>query len=653
MSELLLGRYELLELIGEGAMGAVYRAHDTTLDRVVALKVMNASLGASPELVARFEREARSLAGLQHPNIVTIYDFLKPSGNLCLVMELVAGEPLDKAIKMGLALTVQQKLAFMAQACRALQYAHEKGIIHRDLKPSNILMLPDCSPKIIDFGIAKLMDSKLTRTNTRIGTIAYSSPEQLNGDRVDHRTDIFAAGVVLYEFLAGICPFEGAHTTATMKKILIDPTPILPENIVGVPLQIRAVLERALAKDPDQRFQTAAELAQAIERTGQSVPIGGPSGGQLQKMATDRGSSPQVPAMTPSISTAEPSVSEPPGYRLFNSNAVLGGTILGGPIAAASLMAINYWRMGQKRNTLVTAISGLLVTGLVAWVDFLIPKGIAFPVAFGLAFAAKRTAEALQGQAVKDHADREGRLGSGWAAAGIGLAGAAMSILVIVGWFAYTSYAEDGPSIQFGSKDKIYYSGSASKENAQSLGDELKTIGYLSDKGVAVFLAKDQSGTTVSFVVRDGFWDEPGAMSNFEEIGRDIAPSVGGYPIHIRLLNSQKQVEKESVIGRVVVGTKDLIYYYGTATEADGQALGKALQAEGFFTDQGLSEFVSKDNPTTTISFVVKDGYWDDSAHVAGFEDLVRKTANSIGGLPIQLRLVNSTLEVKKEVTVN
>jgi serine/threonine protein kinase/TPR repeat protein len=260
-----LGRYELLGLIGQGGMGTVYKAQDTRLGRTVALKVMNPGLGAVSDAAARFEREGRSLAALQHPNIVILFDFEELDGNLCLVMELAEGTPLDQVIDRHMPLTIAQKLSLMAQVCRALEYAHGKGVIHRDLKPSNILMLPDASPKIVDFGIAKLMDQTITNASRMMGTIGYMSPEQINGQTVTNRSDIFAAGVVLYELLAGIAPFSGANTTDTMRRILLDPAPSLPAEIPGVPQRVHAILERALDKEPHRRYGTAGDMAIELE----------------------------------------------------------------------------------------------------------------------------------------------------------------------------------------------------------------------------------------------------------------------------------------------------------------------------------------------------------------------------------------------------
>jgi|GEM_PF-2436680 len=260
-----LGRYQILSLLGEGGMGSVYEAIDTHLKRAVALKMMRDDRIADPQAVLRFQREAESLARLRHNNIVTIYDYLEADGRFCLVMELVEGESLQRAIAAGRPMTPVQKLRLLSAVCSALHDAHGKGVVHRDLKPSNILVRPDGSPMIVDFGIAKLMGDDITHTRAQIGTLAYMSPEQFNGKPIDHRTDIFAAGAVLYELLSGVSPFDGETTAVVMRKLILEPTPPLPSNIAGVPPSVHTILDKALSKEPELRYQTAAEMVAALD----------------------------------------------------------------------------------------------------------------------------------------------------------------------------------------------------------------------------------------------------------------------------------------------------------------------------------------------------------------------------------------------------
>jgi hypothetical protein len=263
-----------------------------------------------------------------------------------------------------------------------------------------------------------------------------------------------------------------------------------------------------------------------------------------------------------------------------------------------------------------------------------------------LFLAARGAAKGLQGTAVEQHVRQGGKLGSKWVAAGLGLG----VLAIVVGGYVVV-YSARNPKVQIGSKDEVYYSGSASKQDAQTLGEELKTIGFLSDRGVSVFLSKGKGGTVVSFVVKEGTWNNASSVANFEEIGREIAPSVGGFPIQVRLVNSNRDVKKEVTAGKAIIGTKDEIYYLGSATEAEAKALGQALQTAGFFRDAGFSVLLSKGDGTV-IGFVVKEGFWEEPENVATFEKITRQVASSAGGLPIKLRLLNNTLETKKEVAV-
>jgi hypothetical protein len=215
-------------------------------------------------------------------------------------------------------------------------------------------------------------------------------------------------------------------------------------------------------------------------------------------------------------------------------------------------------------------------------------------------------------------------------------------------WLLHPSKQLPTPQVIVGTKDRIYYYHAATREDAQSLGQALTGIGFLNDRGTIVLLSKGSAGTVVSFVLDSGGWDHPATVYSFEEIGRRIAPLIGGYPIKVRLIDSDRTLHKELTIGKVVAGARDEIYYFGSATQADATALGRALQAAGYLTDRGASVVLSKGDGTA-ISFVLDDGAWSRTEVANGFERLVRQVAGAAGGLPIQLRLLNAKMEPERE----
>src|SRR5215470_5014670 len=205
-----IGRYRVEKLLGSGAMGEVYRAYDPVIDRLVAIKVLRPDLiarGGSDQLMERFRREARAAGRRFHPNIVAIWDFGDDDGTPFLVMEFVEGRNLDQMLKASGPLDPMHSVAIMTQVLRALGFAHESGIVHRDVKPSNIIVLPSGQVKVADFGIARIDASDFTIAGDLLGTPAYMAPEQLAGAPVDHRTDLFAAAVILFEIMTGVKPF--------------------------------------------------------------------------------------------------------------------------------------------------------------------------------------------------------------------------------------------------------------------------------------------------------------------------------------------------------------------------------------------------------------------------------------------------------------
>ena len=253
-------QYKILEKLGEGGMGEVYKAQDTKLDRFVALKFLPSQLTATEEEKSRFVQEAKAASALNHPNICTIYDIQENEGQLFIVMEYVDGETL-RSKKQNL--STKQVIEIGAQAAEGLAAAHEKGIVHRDIKPENLMLTKSGVLKIMDFGLAKLNSpaeaSRLTKAGTTLGTIGYMSPEQVQGLDVDHRTDIFSLGVVLYELLAGESPFKGVHETAIMYEIVnVDPQPISTVK-EGIDPELDEIILECLEKDKDERCQSAKD----------------------------------------------------------------------------------------------------------------------------------------------------------------------------------------------------------------------------------------------------------------------------------------------------------------------------------------------------------------------------------------------------------
>ncbi len=261
-----LGKYQIQGELGKGAMGVVYRGFDPALEREVAIKVMGSATVSDPELKKRFEQEAKASARLQHPNIVTVYDFgYDDEGAPYMAMELLKGQDLEQRIRKS-PLTLQEKLDVVAQACRGLAHAHEHHIVHRDIKPANIFISESGIAKIMDFGVARLMQSSQTQTGTVLGTADYMSPEQIRGQKVDGRSDIFSAGVILYRLLTNKKPFTGENIQAVFFKVLNQEPPelVLPDGGGEMP-ELQAIVDKALMKNKDERYESAKDFAADID----------------------------------------------------------------------------------------------------------------------------------------------------------------------------------------------------------------------------------------------------------------------------------------------------------------------------------------------------------------------------------------------------
>jgi eukaryotic-like serine/threonine-protein kinase len=264
--DLIAGRYELLELIGRGGMSSVWKAHDRLLDRTVAIKVLHEQFTQDEEYVERFRREARSVAQLSHPNIVTVIDRGEEGGRQYIVFEYVEGENLKQVIERTGPVPVRDALLLSLQMARALGFAHDRGLIHRDVKPQNVLMNEDGQAKMTDFGIARSVDVEgVTITGTVLGTSEYIAPEQARGQRVDALTDVYSLGVVLYELLTGGVPFQGENFVAVALKHVNEPAPSVLERRPDCPPRLGMAIERAMAKRAETRFQSMDELVAELE----------------------------------------------------------------------------------------------------------------------------------------------------------------------------------------------------------------------------------------------------------------------------------------------------------------------------------------------------------------------------------------------------
>jgi eukaryotic-like serine/threonine-protein kinase len=272
-----IGRYEILDRIGRGGMGAVYRGRDAVLDREVAIKVMSADFAADDTSRPRFFREARAAARLQHRNIVTIFEFGEEDDSPFIVMEFLRGEDLARRVRRPPPLSVAEKIDIVSELCAGLQFAHEQGIIHRDVKPANVWLVPDGSVKLLDFGVAKFSSSTMTKEGAVFGSVAYMSPEQVQGRDVDGRADVFSAGVVLFELLAGKKPFTGDSPTAVLARILDDRPASAADLPADLPRLLVAAVMKSLEKNRDTRYRSAADMGADLRavRSGLVSDAGG------------------------------------------------------------------------------------------------------------------------------------------------------------------------------------------------------------------------------------------------------------------------------------------------------------------------------------------------------------------------------------------
>ena len=314
-----IGNYRILEKLGEGGMGVVYKAVDTSLDRLVAMKVLAADLSRNPELVERFRAEARAQANLNHTNLATLYAFLVHDGNAFMVMEFIEGETFESMIRRRGPIPQNDAVPLFKQALLGIGYAHRAGIIHRDIKPSNLMLNKYGIVKVMDFGIAKVLGARsMTRTGTQMGTVAYMSPEQIQNRPVDIRTDIYALGITLYEMLSGHLPFDSDSDFKVMQDHVATPPPLPTRFYPYIPKGLENVVLKALEKDPNARYQSVEEFGAAIEHPDSLVytPAAVPEGIGRAKAHGTVLETPGVPVAPAAVAASIPAAPRPPAVAV-------------------------------------------------------------------------------------------------------------------------------------------------------------------------------------------------------------------------------------------------------------------------------------------------------------------------------------------------
>jgi serine/threonine protein kinase len=333
-----LGKYQILEEVGRGGFAVVYRALDSTLDRVVALKVLAPHLTWDTTFVARFKEEARTAANLHHPSIVIIYEVAEAEDLHYIAMEYLAGRSLSALLDEEGVLPLPEVVNVIEQLASALDYTHASALIHRDIKPSNIIVSEVGHATLTDFGIVRAATgTRLTATGTIMGTPEYMSPEQVIGEEVGPASDIYSLGIVCYEMLAGQSPFSGTTASVLHAQVYEEPR-FLQELNPDLPEGVAAVIHKALAKDPADRFSSGGEMARALREAteGLAVPVEAPTGVAVDEPPTEAIAMPTRAAEAPTAVTRRPAVAARPGLPMVAGVLLVGGIVLIGGIYAVT-----------------------------------------------------------------------------------------------------------------------------------------------------------------------------------------------------------------------------------------------------------------------------------------------------------------------------
>jgi serine/threonine-protein kinase len=325
-----IGKYDVEERVGEGAMGVVYRAVDPVLKRRVAIKVISDAFAQDDDLRERFLREAQAAGSLQHPNVITIYDFGDVDGHPYIAMEFVEGQDLAELIAHQVPLSVVDKLELAIGVLQGLAYAHKRGIVHRDIKPANIRVDDEGKARIMDFGVAHLASSNMTKSGVMLGTPSYMAPEQIVGGKVGPQTDVFSVGAVLYELLTGTRPFDGGTLQAVMYRVLSENPASLSTVVPGLPARLNDVVMRALAKDAENRYPSALDMANDLIAVRAAIDASAASRGTLSLRAT--------------IESAIEGRKSREMQRTRNRRVVVSG----GGVALAAVLVLTGWALARR-----------------------------------------------------------------------------------------------------------------------------------------------------------------------------------------------------------------------------------------------------------------------------------------------------------------
>lgn len=699
----LRNQYYIGRVLGQGGFGITYLAYDLTLARPVAIKeyfpdglcsrlvdrstVQIASDGPRDLYLygmSRFLEEARVLALLgHHPCIVPVNAFIEANSTAYLVMPYLSGVTLKEYLGRQPGGRISAKLAVetLMPVMEALREVHMHGLLHRDISRDNILITDRGQVTLLDFGAARHAVGEMSQSLSVILKPGFAPEDQYrNNGRSGPWTDVYATTATLYRCLTGQTPPPAIDRLA--EDALQPPSLLCP----GIPSGIDAVVQKGMTLRASDRYQSIEQLQEAISRIDTAasepaaetavtksltreearngcvatidVPGGGPievripagvqSGTRLRLTGQAFGGGDlwlDLRIEEPTPTSAAPEFI--PLYAMHDEGSVTLATLLGGPLAGSLLMAENYRNLEKGGAAAKIVALGVGAVGLTLLINqFVNFSGAGLGIA--MLFAFRSWARRYQGAAVKAHIAAGGRIYSRWRAALVGLACSALIVGAVFAWI-YAAEQINDPQVTIGNADNVHYIGDATKAQALDLGQALRNASYFQDRGVSVFLAKDAGGTTISFVVKE---DNPDLSFAFESIALKCAPSVGGLPLTLRLVSQTHETLREFHIGSVPIEGNSHVYYIDSANEIDARMLARALRMQGSFNGRNADVFLSKRKGGTAVLIPVGEGAWNNSRQVNWLKQIVRCAAPSVGGLPVKLLLLDSSLEPQKDVMV-